>query len=171
MLTYKRVCFWSCNSYERKRETANMPKVCQARKRPGFIHLRAGCNLPVHGREKRTHKEAGCKYVTHGPNSLSKLITSLSAAQKSKTTKKKSQQTLSKRKGSTKLYDIINETLTPTSQATVRRSARKRKIPKRLVQEGSGKINNRMRNIEQARLIHQRRYGNPWMGNGYAARL
>jgi len=102
---------------------------------------------------------------------LSKLITSLSAAQKSKTTKKKSQQTLNKRKGSTKLYDIINETLSPTSQAPVRRSARKRKIPKRLVQEGSGKINNRMRNIEQARLIHQRRYGNPWMGNGYAARL
>lgn len=143
-----------------------MPKVRQARKRPGFIHLRAGCNLPVHGREKRTHKEAGCKYVTHGPNSLSKLITSLSA-QKSKTTK----QALSKRKGSTELYDIINETLTPTSQATVRRSARKRKIPKRLVQEGSGKISNHMRNIEQARLIHQRRYGNPWMGNGYAARL
>jgi len=147
-----------------------MPKVRQARKRPGFIHLRAGCNLPVHGREKRTHKEAGCKYVTHGPNSLSKLITSLSA-QKSKTTKKKSQQALSKRKGSTELYDIINKTLTPTYQATVRRSVRKRKIPKRLVQEGSGKISNHMQNIEQARLIHQRRYGNPWMGNGYAARL
>ena len=59
----------------------------------------------------------------------------------------------------------------PTSQATGRRSARKRKIPKRLVQEGSGKISNHMRNIEQARLIHQRRYGHPWMGNGYAARL
>lgn len=147
-----------------------MPKVRQARKRPGFIHLRAGCNLPVHGREKRTHKEAGCKYVTHGPNSLSKLITSLSA-QKSKTTKKKNQQALSKRKGSTELFDIINKTLTPTSQATVRRSTRKRKIPKRLVQEGSGKISSNMRNIEQARLIHQRRYGNPWMGNGYAARL
>jgi len=58
--------------------------------------------------------------------------------QKSKTTKKKSQQALSKRKGSTELYDIINETLMPTSQVTVRRSARKRKIPKRLVQEGSG---------------------------------
>ena len=147
-----------------------MPKVRQARKRPGFIHLRAGCNLPVHGREKRTHKEAGCKYVTHGPNSLSKLITSLSA-QISKTTKKKNQQALSKRKGSTELFDIINKTLTPTSQATVRRSTRKRKIPKRLVQEGSGKISSNMRNIEQARLIHQRRYGNPWMGNGYAARL
>lgn len=147
-----------------------MPKVRQARKRPGFIHLRAGCNLPVHGREKRTHKEAGCKYVTHGPNSLSKLITSLSA-QKSKTTKKKNQQALSKRKGSTELFDIINKTLTPTSQATVRRSTRKRKIPKRLVQEGSGKISSNMRNIEQARLIHQRRYGNPWMGNVYAAHL
>jgi len=153
-----------------------MPKVCQARKRPGFIHLRAGCNLPVHGREKRTHKEAGCKYVTHGPNSLSKLITSLSAAQKSKTTKKKSQQTLSKRKskrkGSTKLY-IINETLTTTSQVTVRHSALKckRKLPKRLMQEGSGKLSNHMRNIEQAHLIQQRHYGNPWMGNGYGACL
>ena len=136
-----------------------MPKVRQARKRPGFIHLQAGCNLPVHRREKRTHKEAGCKYVTHGPNSLSKLITSLSA-QKSKTTKKKNQQALSKRKGSTELFDIINKTLTPTSQATVRRSTCKRKIPKRLVQEGSGKISSNMRNIEQARLIHQRRYGN-----------
>jgi len=147
-----------------------MPKVRQARKCPGFIHLRAGCNLPVPGHKKRTHKEAGCKYVTLRPNSLSKLITSLSG-QKSKTTKKKSQQALSKRKGSTELYDIINETLTPTSQATVRHSAHKRKIPERLVQEGSGKISNHVRNIEQACLIHQKRYGNPWMGNGYAARL
>jgi len=76
-----------------------MSKVCQARKRPGFIH---GC-------EKLTHKEAGCKYVTHRPNSLSKLTTLLSVVQKSKTTKKKSQQALRKRKGSTKFYDIINK--------------------------------------------------------------
>ena len=39
------------------------------------------------------------------------------------------------------------------------------------MQDGCGKISNHMRNIEQAGLLHQRRYGNPWMVNGYAARL
>ena len=55
---------------------------------------------------------------------------------------------------------------------TVRRSGRnKKRVPKRFLQEGAGEMNNHMSKIEQARLIHQRRYGNPWMTNGYAARL
>ena len=163
----------SCKSYERERETTNMPKVRRTRKhapRPGSIHARAGCHLSVHGPQKRSHKNAGCKYVTHGPNPLSKLIASLSV-RKRKTPNKKTKQVFSKRKGPTVFVDILNETLAPTPPATVRRSGRKRKIPRRFVQEGSGKISSHMRNIEQARFIHQRRYGNPWMVNGYAARL
>lgn len=163
----------SCNSYEREHKTTNMPKVRRARThepRPGSIHARAGCHLSVHGPEKRSHKDAGCKYVTHGPNPLSKLIASL-FVQKRKTPNKKTKQKRSKRKESTVFVDITNKTLARTSPATVRRSSRKRKISSRFVQDGSGKISNHMRNIEQARLIHQRRYGNPWMVNGYAARL
>ena len=101
---------------------------------------------------------------------MSKLIASVSV-RKRKTPHKKTKQAFSKRKEPTVFVDIINETLAPTPPATVRRSGRKRKIPRRFVQEGSGKISSHMRNIEQARLIHQRRYGNPWMINGYAARL
>ena len=147
-----------------------MPKVRGTRKhapRPGSIHARAGCHLSVHGPQKGSHQDAGSKYVMHGPNPFSKLIASLSVRKR----KTKTKQVLSKRKGPTVFVDIINETLAPTPPATVRRSGCKRKIPRRFVQEGSGKISSHMRNIEQVCLIHQRRNGNPWMVNGYAARL
>ena len=149
--------------YKVRRPTKRQPH-------PGSIHARAGCKLSVHGPEKRSHKDAGCKYVTHGPDPLSKLITSLSV-QKRKPKHKKNQQAFNKGKGSPVLYDIINETFPPTPPMKVRRSGRNRRVPRRFVQEGSGKINNHMRKIEQERLIHQKRYGNPWMSNGYAARL
>lgn len=129
----------------------------------GTIHERAGCNLSVHGLEKRSHKDAGCKYVTHGPNPLSKLIT-LVSVQKRKNQNKRRQQRLENR-------TRFHKTKSKLSTMTVRRSGRNRRAPKRFLQEGAGEINNHMRNIEQARLIHQRRYGNPWMTNGYAARL
>lgn len=158
-------------------DTVSMSKVHRVRTRKSqlaSIHARAGCKLSVHGTKKRSHKDAGCKYVTHGPSPLSKLITPFSVQRKRQNTKTKKQQAF-KRKGSPVSFDkmrgIINEILTPTETMTVRRSRRNRRVPKCFLQEGSGKRSNHMQKIEQARLIHQRRYGNPWMGNGYAARL
>lgn len=154
-------------------DSANMTKARKVRS-PGTIHARAGCKLSVHGREKRSHKDAGCTYVTHGPTPLSKLITSLSV-QKRKRKKKKRQQTFNKRHGTPVLHDdiqgFINKILETPPSVTVRRSGRNRRVPRRFVQEGSGKKSNHMHNLEQARLIYQRRYGNPWMSNGYVTRL
>ena len=39
------------------------------------------------------------------------------------------------KKGSPVLYDIINETLSPTPLMTVRRSGRNRRVPRRFVQD------------------------------------
>ena len=82
--------------------------------------------------------DAGCKYVTHGPNPLSKLIASL-CVQKRKTPNKKTKQTRSKRKESTVFVDITNKTLARTPPATVRRSSRKRKYQDVLYRRAVGK--------------------------------
>ena len=128
----------------------------------GTIHERAGCNLSVHRSEKRSHKDAGCIYVTHGPNLLSKLIT-LVSVQKRKSQTKRHQ----RRENRTRFH----KTKSKLSTMTVRRSGRNRRALKRFLQEGAGEINNNMRKKEQTRLVHQRRYGNLWMSYGYAARL
>ena len=95
-LSYKSVCLFEALSHTNE---CAIQQACPRCTELASIHARAGCKLSVHGTKKRSHKDARCKYVTHGPSPLSKLITPFSVQRKKQNTKTKINKRSTKKKG------------------------------------------------------------------------
>lgn len=135
--------------------------------RKGSIHARAGCKFVVHGPAKISYIEAGCRRITHGLNAKYVNKKQGGGGKRKKTIKQSG--SLKNIARSTPKFEA-NENH-PFLAQELRRSRRARRLPKRYQQGGNKKSRedkkDNMRLVEQARLIYQRRYGNPWMKNGY----